>query len=331
MKFLIPLVHALAADGSFLAASQVGNPSNGLTALANADSFNNTNFSIPLTSYAQGWRDPTNIDEILEFLFPGVQVANKFQWYKHDTEADFLIDTDDARAPGADFKQVKASGSIVDSSTVNKGLTMFVDMDEVRTIPNWEQLYTARLLRRCKRNDLYSAIMLLVAGASNANKVWDGASDPDNDLMTMIDDGGDALGFNPNRLAFLGKTWNKRNLAYRVQDTAGARASLMLRDVKEVADYCGAMEGMKINNRVKIDGAAKGKIGGNYVIAFYAEAGVGPEDPSTTKRFWSPCEGGEQYRVYVDRTNPKFSKITVERYNRMVVTSTLGAKKLTVG
>jgi hypothetical protein len=329
-KNLIPLVTAINAGGEFMSASEVTRPQHGLVALANADSFNNTHYSDPLTAYTQGWRDPENIDEVLDFLFPAVQVGRRFEWYKHDEESDFLVDTDDERAPGADFKQVRATGKMNLGKTTNKGLTMFVDMDQVADIQNWDQIYTGRLLRRCKRNDLYGAVMLLVAAASNANKTWDGASDPDADVMAMVNDAGDLIGFNPNRLAYFGNTWIKRVMAYRGQDNEGAKASLMLKDASELAKYVGAEIGRVVTARLKVQGAQKNKIGGNYVVAFHGENGVGPEDPSATKRFWSPCDGGGEYRVFKDNTNPKFTRITVERYNTMIVTSTLGLKKLTV-
>ena len=329
-KFSIPLVTALGANGEFLNAAQVTSPAHGMTALAHADSFNNSHYSEPLTAYTQGWRDPENLDELLEFLFPAVQVGRRFEWYKHDEESDFLVDTDDSRAPGADFKAVRATGKMNLGQTTNKGLTMFVDMDQVSSIQNWQQIYTSRLLRRCKRNDLYGAIMLLAAAAGNANKTWGTASDPDADIMQMVSDAGDLIGFNPNRLAFFGNTWLKRVMAYRAQENEGAKSSLMLKDPSELATFVGAALGRNITARLKVDGAQKGKIGGNYVVAFYGENGVGPEDPSATKRFWSPCDGGGEYRVFVDQTNPKISKITVERYNTLVVTSQLGLKKLTV-
>jgi len=329
-KYLIPLVNALDAHGGFLNASQVTAPRHGLVALAHADSFNNTYYSEPLTTYTQGWRDPDNLDDILDFLYPGVQVGRRFEWYKHDEDSDFLVDTDDARAPGADFKQVRATGTMQLGKTINKGLTMFVDLDQVSDVQNWQQLYTSRLLRRCKRNDLYGAIRMLVEAAANANKTWGPTSDPDADVMNMVNDAGDAIGFNPNRLAYFGNTWIKRVMAYRQQENEGAKASLMLKDATELARFVGAESGRVITSRLRVDGAQKQKIGGNYVVAFHAENGVGPEDPSATKRFWSPVDGGGEYRVFVDSTNPKFTRITVERYNTMVVTSKLGLKKLTV-
>lgn len=312
--------------------TQVSNPTHGLVAMADAASFNNTHFSEPLTTYAQGWRDPTNIDALLDFLFPQVQVPRRFEFRKHDESADFLIDTDDERSVGADFKRVKYTGSIQQAKTVNKGLTMFVDADEVEGMANWQQVYTGRLLRRCKRNDLYAGVAMLIAGASNTDKTWDVQADPDGDTMSLVQASGDLLGFNPSRLAYFGAAWTKRLTAMRGQDKAGAVASLALTTPDLVAQYCGAQRGMIVDARVKLPSAStKSKLGGgNYVVAFYAEDGVGPEDPSATKRFWTACGDGSQYRVYVRQFSEKLWTITVERYNKMAVTSTVGLAKYTI-
>lgn len=312
--------------------TQVSNPSHGLVAMADAASFNNTHFSEPLTTYAQGWRDPTNLQALLDFHFPAVQVPRRFEFRKHDESADFLIDTDDERSVGADFKRVKYTGSIQQSKTTNKGLTMFVDADEVEGMANWQQLYTGRLLRRCMRNDLYAAINLLIAGASNTNKTWDSAADPDADGIALVQASGDLLGFNPSRVSFFGSAWTKRLTSLRGKDTAGGFSSVALTTPDQVAQYWGAQRGMIVDARVKLPSeSTKSKLGaGNYVVAFYAEDGVGPEDPSATKRFWTACGDGSQYRVYVRQFSEKLWAITVERYNKLVVTSTVGLAKYTV-
>lgn len=310
--------------------SQVAQPRHGLVAMADAASFNNTHFSEPLTTYAQGWRDPSDLQGALDYLFPPVQVPRRFEFRRHDSSADFLVDTDDERAPYADFKRVAYSGEITNSRTINKGLTIFVDADEVEGFPNWQQVYTGRLLRRSARNDLYAAVSLLIAGAGNTPKTWDNSADPDADLITLIDTAGDLIGFNPNRIAFFGAAWTKRLAALRAKDTAGGYASIALITPDQVAQYCGAERGMNLSIRIK-SGSSKAKIGGgNYAVAFYAEDGVGPEDPSHCKRFWSPCGDGGQYRVYQRQVSEKLWAISVERYNQLVVTSTVGLAKYTV-
>jgi hypothetical protein len=310
--------------------SEVSNPVHGLVAATNAASFGNTWLSEPLTTYAQGWRDPSDIAGALEFLFPGVQVPRRFEFRKHAESSDFLTDSDDERSPGADFKRVSYTGSVQQAKTLNRGLTVFVDVDEVGGMPNWDQIYTGRLLRRCMRNDFLSACSLLINGAANTAKTWAADSDPDADLIDLVDGAGNLIGFNPNRLAFFGAAWTKRIKALRAKDTAGGFTSAGLATADQVAQYAGASRGRVIDIRYQ-NGAAKAKAGGgSYVVAFHAEDGAGPDDPSHAKRFWSPCEDGSQHRVYRRQYSEKLWAITVERYIKLVVTSTVGLAKYTV-
>ena len=306
-------------------------PTHGLVAFANAASFQNTHFSEAMTTYARGWRDPSNLKAMLDFLFPPVQVPRRFEFRQADEHADFLYETDDSRGVGADFKRVAYKGSIQNSKTVNKGLTVFVDLDEVQGQTNWEQEYTARLLKRCVRNDLYTAIAALIAGTSLTNSNWAAnGADPDQVLLDLCEASGDLMGFNPNRLGFFGNAWVKRLAAVRKLTTEGGKASAMLTTPTQVAQFCGMEMGMDINARVS-SGTAKSKVGGgNYVIAFSAEDGSSPDDPSHTKRFWTPCADGTEYRVYVRQVTEKLMAITIERYNRFVVTSTVGLKGHTI-
>lgn len=309
---------------------EIARPAHGMFALANAASFQNTHMSEAMTSYARGWRDPSNLRAQLDFLFPAVQVQRRFEYRVANEHADFLYETDDARAVGADFKRVAYKGGITNSKTLNKGLTVFVDLDEVAGI-NWEQEYTARLLRRCVRNDLYTALTALVAGTSLTNSNWAATgADPDQVLLDLAAASGDAMGFNPNRVAFIGNAWVKRLAAVRKLDNEGGKASAMLVTPDQVAQFCGMERGMDINARVS-SGSAKTKIGGgNYAIAFFAEDGVSPDDASHTKRFWTPCGDGTEYRVYVRQISEKLMAVTVERYNQFVITSTVGLKGHTI-
>jgi hypothetical protein len=312
--------------------TEVGNPTHGLVCAANAASFENSYLSVPMTEYAHGWRDPSDLQTMLNFLFPPVQTARRFEYRATGSHDDFLYDSDDGREVGADFKRVAYKGSVENSKTVNKGLTIFIDMDEVGEMPNFEQVYTARLLKRCVRNDLVAAITAFIAGATvTTSKNWfASAADPDADIATIVDTNGTTIGFNPNRLVFLGNAWLTRTISLRKALTEGAKLSIGLTTPDQVAQYVGCQRGMDVNARIST-GTAKSKVGAaNLCIPFYAEDGVGPEDPSHAKRFWTPCADGSEYRVYSRQFSEKLWKITVERYNRMVMTSTLGLNGITV-
>jgi hypothetical protein len=59
-------------------------PAHDLVCMPNAETMANRYFSVPLTSYAQGWVDPSPIREMLDFCAPMVRVGRMFQWDKAD-------------------------------------------------------------------------------------------------------------------------------------------------------------------------------------------------------------------------------------------------------
>jgi hypothetical protein len=298
-------------------------------ALANAQSFNNTFFSEPLTTYAQGFRDTSDLDAELAFLCPEVQTGRRFEFRKADAKADFYTDTDDTRATGADFKRVQFSGELVQSKTYNKGLTTVIDADEVADLAMEEQMRVAMLLRRIKRSDLLRAYTAVLAAATNDAKTWNSSADPDGDLMGMLDTAGDAMGFNANRVLFGRAAWTKRFLALRASDKAGAFASSGLTP-EGLAAMLGVEKVMISQGRYQSATATKAALLGAYVIGFFAADGLSREDPSHAKRFVSPCADGARYRVYRQEKSAKLIEITVEHYSNVVVTASTGLRKLTV-
>lgn len=304
-------------------------PQHDLIALANAASFQDTYLSEPLSTFAQGWKDSSDLDGELEFIAPAVTVGRRFEFRKFNEESDFLTESDDARALGTDFKRVKFTGSIENGKTENRGLTIWVDLDEVSGITDYRQRYTAHLLRRCTRNDLITAYTLLAAGASNTNKTWNTESDPDADLLDMVDVAGNSMGFNPNRIYMGSNAWAKRIKSYRAQDNAGAYGSSAMKPA-DVAGWLGIEELRVSNIRYATSATEKSKVAGAVAIAFQAQSNAMTEDPSNIKRFVSPCGDGSMKRVYVRQVSEKIEAITVERYVRTVVVSSLGLKKLTI-
>jgi hypothetical protein len=66
------------------------------------------------------------------------------------------------------------------------------------------------------------------------------------------------------------------------------------------------------------------------VLLFFGEDGLTMDDPSNTKRFWTPVEGGGKYRVYEQPVSSKLVDLTVEHYSNVVVTSSTGLRTLTI-
>ena len=303
----------------------------GQMCLANESRFNSAFFSEPLTAYATGWKDPNNIEALLDFVAPPVQVGRRFEYKKADNAEAFLLDADDIRAMGSVFKTVEYKGSSQSDKTANKGLTVRVDLDAVGEMPNWRELYTGRLLQRLLRSEFRRTMDLVLAAATNTAKTWDttAGKDPDQDILSELLASIDAMGVRSNRILFGDVAWNKRLLAHRAQASAGGYASAGL-TTDELAGFLG-VEGVRISRERYQSGAAtKGKIVPDVVLAFYGLQSPTPEDATHAKRFWSAVEGGEKYRVYEQEVNAKIVDLTVEHYSNVLVTSGVGLRKLTI-
>ena len=59
-----------------------------------------------------------------------------------------------------------------------------------------------------------------------------------------------------------------------------------------------------------------------------APQGVGLDDPSNVKRFWTPTDSGK-VRVYRE-VHAKYIDISVEHYSNIILTSSLGPQMLTI-
>jgi hypothetical protein len=303
----------------------------GQVCLANESRFSSAHFSEPLTAYAAGWREPNDIEALLDFIAPPVQVGRRFEYKKADNNEAFLTDTDDSRAIGADFKRVEYRGSTVNDKTTNRGLTIRVDLDLAGDIPNWREIYTARLLQRVLRSDLRRAIDALVTGATNTAKTWDTSAgkDPDQDILTELLASVDASGVRPNRVLFGDVAWNKRLISHRAQATAGGFASAALTQ-DQLASYLG-VEGLRVSReRYQNAASTKTKVVPDVVVLFYGIDGPTTEDPTHLKRFWSAVEGGGKFRVYEHAVSSKMVDITVEHYSNTLLTSSVGLRKLTI-
>jgi len=303
----------------------------GQVALANESRFNAAFYSEPLTAYAVGWRDPNQLEETLDFLFPPVQAGRRFEFKKADNAEAFYSETDDQRALGADFKRVEYKGTTQLDKTYNKGLTMRVDMDQVDGMPTWRAVFTARLLQRLLRSELRRAITAFSGAATNTAKTWDTSAgkDPDQDVLTDLIAAVDDSGVRPNRLLYGDVAWNKRLIAHRAQSSSGGYASAGLTP-RELSGFLG-VDGVRVSReRYQSTAIAKAKVTPDIVLEFFAEDGLGPDDASHGKRFWSAVESGGKYRIYEQAVSAKMIDLTVEHYSNCVVTSTVGLRKLTI-
>lgn len=304
----------------------------GDVAIANDARFTESYFSQPLTTFAVGWKDGENLDAELEFVAPSISVPRRFEYAEDNSAEEFLSETtDDVRAIGADFKRVEYKGTKTSAKTANRGLTMRVDLDEVADKANWETMYTEKLLRRVKRGALRRAVTLLAAAATNTAKTWDTSSgkDPDQDVLSDIVTSTTAIGIKPNKVLYGDTAWSKRILAHRAQSSAGGFASAGISE-EELAAWLGVDRVMRSRARYQSTSSAKAEIVSNLVLMFMALDGQDTEEPSNIKRFVTPTASGGPFRVYTQQIGAKLYDITVEHYDLIKITSTLGIRKFTV-
>jgi hypothetical protein len=108
-----------------------GFQSYGTVCAANESRFTAVNSSEPLTAFTIGWKNPEEIESLLNFVAPVVNVARRFEFKVADPDQAFFSETDDIRSIGSAFKRVEFTGTSVTSKTFNQGLTIRVDHDDV--------------------------------------------------------------------------------------------------------------------------------------------------------------------------------------------------------
>lgn len=303
----------------------------GQVALANDTRFGESYFNQPLTTYSVGWRDPNDIQATLDFLAPPVEVNRWFTYAEWLNAEQFLSDSDDVRSIGSEFKRAEYKSIKTTAKTENKGLTYRADLDELVQKPGWEEAIVSRLMTRLLRNELRRAVALASAAATNTAKTWDttAGKDPDQDVLTDLIASQNSSGIYPTRVLYGHTAWSKRILSHRSQTLAGGMASAGL-SPDQVAGFLGVNHVLVSKERYQSATASKSEIVSNLVLEFIGQDGVSVEDPSSLKRFISPCVDGSRFRVYTQQMSAKLYDITVEHYCLTKVTSTTGLRKLTI-
>jgi hypothetical protein len=306
-----------------------GNLEKGVVHAANEARFTSANYSEPLTTFTVGWRDPENIENLLNFVAPVIHVGKRFEFKKTDSGEAFLSESDDVRAIGSAFKRVEFSGSSVMGKTYNKGLTVRVDHDDVAG-DDWQERHVQLLLRRLYRNELRRAIAAINASTTAVAKTWGGdgnQQNPDADIRQALAAAADAAGVRPNRILFGEGAWDIRSNVYDNQSTAAAQraATLSLDDLARKL----FVDGIRIlGARYQSTATAKASIVGNEVYAFHTRNDLIKDEPANIKRFVTPVDGSN-FRVYVEE-HSKYTDITVEHYSNIVITSAVGMQHLTI-
>ncbi len=295
---------------------------------ANENRFTAGNYSEALTAFTVGWKSPDNLAEMLDFIAPPIPVGRRFEFKRSDNAQSFYSDNDDVRSIGAEFKRVRYDGASVNEKTLNKGLTIRIDHDEIAD-DDWQERYVQMLLQRLLRNELRRAIAALETIAKSAGTpTWTNNENPDADIRSMLIAAGNESGVRPNRILFGETAWDMRMSCLEKQNSAVAfKASALAQEElasKFLLDGCRVMSA-----RYQTSPSAKAQIAGANVYAFFGQNSISKDEPSNLKRFYTPMEEGTPFRVYCDES-AKYTDITVEHYSSIVATSDLGVRKLSI-
>jgi hypothetical protein len=301
----------------------------GTIALANESRFVAANYSEALTQFTVGYRDPENLLAAVDYIAPPVPVGRRFEWKKADNTQAFLTETDDERAIGAGFKRVEYSGSTALGKTVNRGLTYTLDIDEDGGAVTEESI-VAMLQQRIIRNKYRRAITALLALTAGSSSTWNTSALPDELMKAALATAQLDSGLFPNRGLIGLVAWNLRGAGLAAQNNAGANSSLSRTPAEVAANLM--LDDLRVDKALyQSTGTAKARIVGSNFIGFTARDGLGKDDPSNLKQFYTPSAGG-RFRVYRKVTGPadKFVEITVEHYESIIGTSTLGVARLNI-
>ena len=278
--------------------------------------FNTSNYSDVLTQFTRTWQDNEGLETLLNFIAPKVPVARRFEYKKTDTDQMFCSEVDDERANGSGFKRIKFSGDSIQAKTLNKGLSIRIDADDI-VGEDWQVRYVHLLMKRLYRNELRRAIAALKLNANKIDKTWGKESQPDIDIRQSLLSCGEQNGLLPNRLLIGELAWYARQDCYALQSNAGARISSEMSREKLAEKLL--VEDIKLLKKQNL-GLQGNEISGNEIFAFYAQNGLLKDEPSSIKRFVTPHNDGNLFRVYLEE-HTKYVDISVEHYSNIVVTS----------
>ncbi|MBA4136762.1 MAG: hypothetical protein C0518_05545 [Opitutus sp.] len=299
----------------------------GVICAANESRFTSANYSEALTALTVGWKDPENVDAIVQRLFPEVEVSRRFEFKKATNAQAFLSEVDDMRAPGMPFKRVEYSGSSANEKTHNKGLTIRIDHDEVDDVQVAIAQAIERLQQRLMRNELRRGIALLEANDATAGIVFSAATNPDGLVRAALKASADVTGVRPNIVVYGEAAMDLRLDAYEdpTRVNGGNRAE---KTMQQLAQYFMVDTVEVVKARYQSSATAKSLIVPSTVYAYSAYQGASKDDPSSVKRFVSKSRNGQRFGVYVVE-HEKFTDVTVEFYSNLVCTG-LGIVSRTV-
>ncbi len=325
-----PLV-GLANEGPISAPTRGGLVRGGDVCLANEERFTAAYYSEPLTQYATGWTDGVNLQELLDYIAPRVPVGRRFEFKQAVNSEAFLSEQDDVRGIGSEFKRIEYKGTTVNSKTDNRGLTYRLDLDEEGAGILTEELIVARILQRLRRNQYRRAVTALLATANNTAKTWSsGTPTPNEDVRAGLIRGQASSGLIPNRMLMDWQAWAFRSQGLAAQTLNAGSIASYAQTLEDMVAMIGGLETGKMSQAVYQSSAtAKSLITNAKVILFFGQDAPSRDDATNVKRFVTPVGDGD-FRVYRQPVGAKFVDISVEYYDQIVGTSTVGCESLTI-
>lgn len=302
--------------------------------MSNDSRLNEGQYNQPLTTYSVGgWNQATLAEEVDMLCGAPVPVPRRFNYKAWTNAESFWSDVgvqDDVRANGGDFGEVRITNTEVNAKTINRGLIMKLDTDDLTDVSRSEQARIDMLINRLRLNQFRRAFSLLSTAATNTARTWTTlATYPDTDMLSTLAAAADVSGLKPNRV-FLGETAQiNRVTGLNTSATAGAFASAN-RTPEQLAAFLGVDKLMVSRARYQSTASAKTRVIGNKVLSYFAVDSAIPEDPSNIKRFYTPTEGGGPIRVLRWQPNPKTIILGVEHYELLAITYTGGIRQETV-
>lgn len=299
--------------------------------LANDSRFTASTYNQPLTNFAVGgWANTGVEDDLMDYVGTPIQVAKRFN-YKVWTNAEALRSEtdDDMRQIGADFKEVKIGNTEVNAQTINRGLIMALDKDELADGIITEQLAVQYLTQRLKLNQLRRASALVVAAGTNTARTWSTARDADADINTAITSYRDAAGIMPNTVLFDRAAWVLRLTAQGALTTAAGMGRAGY-NPQQLGQWLGMQNVKTVNSVYQSSATAKTAIGASLVLVFNRSNSPLALDPSNVRYFYSPTTGGGPISAFRYESGSKKVIVGVEHNELISIVYSGGIQKLTI-
>ena len=304
---------------------------NGQIYVANDSRFTAGAYNQALTTFAVGGWNNTGLErELMLYTGAPVMVSKRFS-YKVWTNAEALKSdlTDDIRAVGGDFKEVRLGNTEVSTQVANRGLIMVLDKDELAEGVMTENDAVAYLTNRLKLNQIRRASALLIAAAGDQTYTWSSAADADANMETQINVAQGVSGMDPNTALYPRSVWTLRRTALRALTTAGGFANAGFTE-QELASYLGLDTAARVTATYQSATATKTVVGSNKAILFRRALSGMKMDPSNIKYFWAPTGGGGPISAFRYEEGAKRVIVGVETNELLAITYSGGIRTLTI-